>query len=291
MTVRFLVYVSPTDIDVSAEPTNKRGTSLTLLQIVTLAIIQGITEFLPVSSSGHLALTPVLMNWKDQGLALDVAVHVGTLGAVMVYLWRELWLITRGLFRLPTGRIDEGARLAWLVVIASIPVIIIGLSVKLFLGDTMRTPLVIGWAFIVFGVFLYLCDRLGLTIKRIPHMTAGAAFLIGIAQSFAIIPGASRAGTTITMARLLGFKRRDAARFSMLISIPAIVGAGGLLGKDILESGDTVLQANVILAAALAFVTALIAIAGMMFWLRRQSYTPFVLYRIVLGIVILWVAA
>ncbi len=263
---------------------------MTLIQIVTLAIIQGITEFLPVSSSGHLALTPVLMNWKDQGLALDVAVHVGTLGAVMVYLWRELWLITLGLIRLPTGRIDEGARLAWLVIIASIPVIIVGLSVKIWLGDTMRTPLVIGWAFIGFGILLYISDRVGLTIKRIPHMTASAAFLIGIAQSFAIIPGASRAGTTITMARMLGFERQDAARFSMLISIPAILGAGVLLGKDVLESGDTVLQADVILAAAFAFVTALIAIVAMMYWLRRQSYTPFVFYRIVLGIVILWFA-
>jgi len=264
---------------------------LTLIQIVTLAVIQGITEFLPISSSGHLALTPVLLNWKDQGLAMDVAVHVGTLGAVMVYLWRDLWLITRGLFRLSAGRIDDGARLAWLVIIASIPVIIVGLSVKMVIGDAMRTPLVIGWAFIGFGVLLYLSDRLGLTIKRIPHMTAGGAFLIGIAQAFAIIPGASRSGTTITMARMLGFERRDAARFSMLISIPAIAGAGVLLGKDVLESGDTVLQANVILAAVLAFVTALIAIAAMMFWLRRQSYTPFVLYRVVFGIVILWIAA
>ena len=264
---------------------------MTLLQIVTLAVIQGITEFLPVSSSGHLALTPYIMKWEDQGLTLDVAVHVGTLGAVMAYLWRDIWVITRGLFRLPTGRIDEGARLAWFVVIASIPVIIVGFSVKMFLGDAMRTPLVIGWAFIGFGILLYLSDRMGLTIKRIPHMTAATALLIGIAQSFAIIPGASRAGTTITMARMLGYERRDAARFSMLLSIPAILGAGVLLGKDVLESGDTVLQANVILAAALSFVTALVAIAAMMYWLQRQSYTPFVLYRIVLGIIILWVAA
>ena len=151
--------------------------------------------------------------------------------------------------------------------------------------------MVIGWAFIGFGILLYLCDRLGLTIKRIPHMTAGAAFLIGIAQSFAIIPGASRAGTTITMARMLGFERRDAARFSMLISIPAIVGAGVLLGKDVLDSGDTVLQGNVVLAAAFAFVAALFAIVAMMFWLRRQTYTPFVFYRIVVGVAILWIAA
>lgn len=264
---------------------------MTLIQIVTLAVIQGITEFLPISSSGHLALTPTFMNWKDQGLALDVAVHVGTLGAVIVYLWRDIWQIMRGLFRLFAGRIDDGARLAWLVIIASIPVIVVGFSVKMFLGDAMRTPLVIGWAFIGFGILLYLSDRLGLTIKRIPHMSTGAAFLIGIAQSFAIIPGASRAGTTITMARMLGFERRDAARFSMLISIPAIVGAGVLLGKDVLDSGDTVLQGNVVLAAAFAFVAALFAIVAMMFWLRRQTYTPFVFYRIVVGVAILWIAA
>jgi undecaprenyl-diphosphatase len=264
-----------------------RETSLTLFQIVMLAVIQGITEFLPVSSSGHLVLTPVFMNWKDQGLALDVAVHVGTLGAVTAYLWRDLVLIIRGLCRLPTGRVDEGARLAWFIIIASIPVLIVGLPVKNFLGDTMREPLLIGWAFIGFGVLLYLSDRLGLTIKRIPHMTVGAAALIGIAQSFALIPGASRAGTTITMARMLGFERRDAARFSMLMSIPAIAGAGVVLGRDVIQSGDSVLQLNVILAAAFSFITALIAIVAMMFWLRRQSYTPFVIYRIGLGIVIL----
>ena len=264
---------------------------MTFIQIVTLAVIQGITEFLPISSSGHLALTPIFMGWQDQGLALDVAVHVGALGAVLLYLWRDIWLIFRGLVRLFSGRVDEGARLAGLVVIASIPVIIVGFAVKHYLGDSLRTPLVIGWAFIGFGILLYLSDRLGLTIKRIPHMTVGAAFMIGIAQAFAIIPGASRAGTTITMARMLGFERRDAARFSMLLSIPAVAGAGLLLGKDVLESGDTVLQANVILAAGLAFISAFLAIVAMMFWLRRQSYTPFVLYRIVLGIIILWVAA
>jgi len=264
---------------------------LTLVQILTLAIVQGITEFLPISSSGHLALTPVLMHWPDQGLALDVAVHVGTLGAVMVYLWREIWMIIRGLLRLVSGRMDEGARLAWLVLVATIPVVVAGLLVKVYVGNTLRTPLVIGWSFIVFDIVLYFADRMGLTIKRIPHMTVGAALLVGIAQVFALIPGASRAGTTITMARMLGFERQDAARFSMLLSIPAIVGAGVLLGKDVMESGDSVLQANVVLAAALAFVAALFAIAAMMFWLRRQSFTPFVFYRIVIGILVLWLAA
>ncbi len=264
---------------------------MTLFQIVILAIIQGITEFLPISSSGHLALTPVLLGWKDQGLALDVAVHVGTLGAVLAYLWRDVWSIMRGLTRLVSGRIDEGARLAWLVLVASIPVIVAGFLVKLYLGDALRSPAVIGWAFIGFGIILYLADRLGLTIRRIAHMTTGSALMIGIAQAFALIPGASRAGTTITMARMLGFERQDSARFSMLMSIPAIVGAGVLLGKDVMESGDAVLQANVLIAAAFAFVAAFLSILAMMYWVQRQSYTPFVIYRIIVGAVILWLLA
>lgn len=264
---------------------------MTVFQIVILAVIQGVTEFLPVSSSGHLALTPVLLDWKDQGLALDVAVHVGTLGAVMVYLWRDIWSVVRGLFRLSMGRVDDGAKLAWLVLVASIPVIIAGFLVKAYIGDSLRSVAIIGWAFIGFGVLLYIGDRVGLTIHRITHMTTGGAFLIGIAQAFALIPGASRAGTTITMARMLGFERREAARFSMLMSIPAILGAGVLLGKDVMESGDAVLQSNVLLAALLAFFAALIAIAAMMYWLQRQNYTLFVVYRILLGVVILWYAA
>lgn len=264
---------------------------MTVIQIVVLAVIQGLTEFLPVSSSGHLVLTPIFLGWKDQGLALDVAVHVGTLGAVTVYLWRENWSIMRGLVRLVGGRIDEGARLAWLVLVASIPVIVAGFLIKAYAGDALRSAAIIGWAFIGFGILLYISDRIGLTIHRIAHMTTGTALTIGIAQIFALIPGASRAGTTITMARMLGFERREAARFSMLMSIPAILGAGVLLGKDVIESGDSVLQANVLFAAAFAFVTALIAIAAMMYWLQRQSYTPFVIYRILLGVVILWYAA
>lgn len=236
-------------------------------------------------------MTPVLFGWPDQGLMIDVAVHVGTLGAVIAYLWREVWMILGGMAKLLTGRIDEGARLAELVIVASIPVIIAGFLVKMYLGDAMRTPEVMGWTFIGFGILLYLGDRSGLTIRRIEHLTVSNAFLIGIAQAFAIIPGTSRAGVTITMARLLGFERRDAARFSMLLSIPAIAGAGLLLGMDLVKSDDAALQSTAVFAAALSFVTAFVAILAMMRWLRKQSYTPFVIYRILFGILILWLVA
>ena len=264
--------------------------TLTFIQIAVLAIIQGITEFLPISSSGHLALAPMLLGWKDQGLAMDVAVHMGALGAVVFYLWREIWMMLCGLAKLTTGRIDEGAKLAWLIVIASIPVIISGLAVKAYLGDSLRIPLLMGWAFIIGGILLYLGDRYGLKIRRISHITTGSALLIGVAQALAVIPGASRAGTTITMARLLGYERRDAARFSMLLSIPAIAGAGFLHGTDVIQGGNTAFQADLLLAAGLAFVAALLAIIVMMSWLQRQSFTPFVFYRIALGILILWLA-
>ena len=264
---------------------------MTLLQISILAVIQGVTEFLPVSSSGHLALTPVLLGWPDQGLTMDVAVHVGTLGAVIVYLWREVWMMLCGLGKLTTGKIDDGAKLAGLVVVASIPVVIAGLAVKAYFGEGLRTPLVIGWAFIIGGILLYLGDRYGLKIKRMTHITVGNALLIGLAQALAVIPGSSRAGTTITMARLLGFERRDAARFSMLLSIPAIAGAGLLQGIYVMESGDAAFQTNILIATGLAFITALLAIIVMMSWLQRQSFTPFVFYRIALGVVILWLAA
>lgn len=263
-----------------------------LYQLVVLAIIQGITEFLPISSSGHLVLAPQVVGWRDQGLMIDVAVHVGTLGAVIVYLWRDIWSILRDLLRLTAGRVEPGARLAMHLFIASLPVAAAGFFVKLNAVEILRNVAIIGWAFLGFGILLYLSDRIGLTVRRVEHMKAGGAILIGIGQAFAVIPGASRAGTAITAARLLGLERREAARFSMLLSIPAILGAGLLLGLDLADSTDARLQGDVVLAAALAFVCALVAIVAMMGWLRRATFTPFVAYRVIAGVAILaWVYA
>lgn len=268
------------------------GNLLPLYQLAVLAIIQGITEFLPISSSGHLALVPRIVGWPDQGLMIDVAVHVGTLGAVVLYFWRDIRVILRDVLRLFGGRVEAGAVLALYLFVASLPVAAVGFYVKLYAVDILRSAAVIGWAFVGFGILLFLCDRFGLTVRRIEHIKLGDALVIGIAQAFAVIPGTSRAGATITAARLLGLERREAARFSMLLSIPAILGAGLLQGIELFESGNAGLQADALIAAALAFVFALITVVLMMGWLRRASFTPFVIYRVIAGIAILvWVYA
>lgn len=256
---------------------------MSTFQIVVLAIVQGITEFLPISSSGHLALTPHVAGWRDQGLLIDVAVHVGTLGAVIVYLWRDIVSMTRGVFLPHRTEDSHGRRLVFLLVVATIPVVIAGFLVKQYAGAGLRSVPVIAWATLGFGVLLYFADRFGPTTKRFEAMTIGPALGIGLAQVLALIPGASRAGTTMMAARMFGFDRRDTARFSMLLSIPAIVGAGTLAGVDLIEGGDVRLQADAALAAALAFGTALVSIMLMMRWLARATFTPFVIYRILLG--------
>jgi len=257
---------------------------LELLQLVTIAIVQGITEFLPVSSSGHLVLVPIVADWPDQGLLIDVAVHVGTLSAVTVYLWRDVWRLFRALFRIGRGTGDQDVRLLFHLVVATIPVVIVGFLLHKFVGNGLRTIPLIGWTTLVFGLVLYATDRYGLQFRRINHMGVGTALGIGLAQVLALIPGTSRAGITISAARMLGYERREAARFSMLLSIPTIIAAGGLAGKDLFENGDLTLQMDALIALGLSFATALVAITAMMGWLRHATFTPFVIYRIVLGL-------
>lgn len=260
---------------------------MTLIQLAVIALIQGITEFLPISSSGHLILIPSFTGWEDQGLVIDVAVHVGTLGAVMTYLWRDIWKMIAGVLKPGNIRRNPGLRLIAQLIVATIPLVIVGAFVYKYLGDTLRSAAVVGWATLGFGVLLYLADRYTVTINRIEHMTWGRAFTIGIAQIFALIPGASRAGTTITMARWLGFERTEAARFSMLLSIPAILAAGSAATLDLIGSDAQHVLTDAIVAGAMAFVAAFVAVILMMGWLRRASFTPFVIYRLFLGVGIL----
>ncbi len=270
-----------------------------LLHVVILAIVQGITEFLPISSSGHLVLVwegvqasgmQVPEQTMSQQLTLDVAVHVGTLLAVCIYFRRDIGVMLVGLGKVFGGRLDAGARLAFFILLSALPLAVVGGLFKDAIALNLHDIEVVAWATIGFGIVLYLADRAGMTLRRIEHMTVLSAILIGLAQVLAVIPGTSRAGITMSMARILGFERAEAARFSMLMAIPAIAGAGLLVSVDLIDAGDVTLGANAIIAAGLAFVFALIAIAALMGWLQRASFTPFVVYRLILGVVLLgWI--
>lgn len=254
-----------------------------IFHLVLLAIVQGVTEFLPISSSGHLILVPEVTGLADQGLAIDAAVHVGTLGAVIIYFWRDVWRMTRGAGELATGRMTDGARLALYVVLATIPVVIAGLLFKETVETSLRSAEVIAWATIGFGIVLWLADHYGHRLRHLSALTLPHALIVGIAQAIALIPGTSRSGITMAAARMLGYERTDAARFSMLLSIPTIVAAGVLVGRDLIAAGDVSLGADALFAAALSFAAALATIALLMRWLTVATFTPFVIYRLALG--------
>ena len=268
-----------------------------LLHVVILALVQGITEFLPISSSGHLilawesfdgaGLSHIEQSQQDR-LTLDIAVHVGTLLAVCCYVWREIAVMAGGLGRLLVGRWNPGARLALMIILASLPLVIVGGLFKEQVSQHLRSGAVVAWATIGFALLLYAADRSAMTLRRVDHMTFRCGLVIGLAQVLALIPGTSRAGITMTAARFLGFERVEAARFSFLLAMPAILGAGALAGCDLYQSGNLQLGYEALLGGALAFVVALIAIVLMVGWLRRASFTPFVVYRVLLGGVLLW---
>jgi undecaprenyl-diphosphatase len=267
-----------------------------ILYILILALVQGLTEFLPVSSSGHLVLTwaafdglgveqPITL--QSDRLVIDIAVHVGTLLAVCLYFWRDLLDMIGGVLRFLGGRRNPGARLAWHIVLATVPLVVVGFLAKDLVTAILRDVEVIAWTTIGFGLLLWLADRMGMTVRRVEHMAGGEAFVIGLAQVLALVPGTSRSGITMTAARFLGYERAEAARFSLLMAIPAILAAGGLAGFELYESGDTKLGLDALIAGGFAFLAALLAIALLMGWVRRASFTPFVVYRLLLGILLL----
>lgn len=261
-----------------------------ILHLVVLAVVQGITEFLPISSSGHLVLVPIFMDWPDQGLMMDVAVHVGTLFAVMLYLYKDVWQMISGFGQMLKGRSSPGLRMIGLLIVGTIPVVCAGYALHTYWPGMFRSIEVIAWATLGFGVLLYISDKVGMTVRRIDHLGIFDVLFIGLSQCLALIPGTSRSGITMTAARFIGMERPDAARFSLLLSIPTIIAAGSLSGWDLYQSGDFAMAQDALLAAGLAFISALIAIAIMMAWLKRASFTPFVVYRIFLGGALLVVA-
>lgn len=265
---------------------------MTLFHLFLIAVIQGITEFLPVSSSGHLILLPNLTGMQDQGLAIDVAVHVGTLLAVVIYFWTDVRDAAVGSLRLLQGKVDtKGAWMALCLIIATIPVVIAGLALKLTgLDEALRSTAVIGWTMLIFGLVLYWADQKGQTLRTAKDWSLKHALIMGLWQMIALIPGVSRSGITITAARSLGYSREDGAKLSMLMSIPTIAMAGLLLGVDVIATADMQAARDGAIAAVFAFVSALLALTLMMRLLKSVSFTPYVIYRVILGVILLAIA-
>lgn len=261
---------------------------MTIEQILVLAIIQGVTEFLPISSSGHLILVPALTGWRDQGLITDVMSHMGSLLAVIVYFWRDVVKLAGGALQLLRGRFTNEGRIALLIVLGTIPAVAFGLLLKRTGFEAeIRGPLIVAWNAIIFGVLMYLADRFGPQRRTMEEMTLPSALIIGIAQAIALIPGTSRSGITMTAARGLGFTRPESARFSFLLGLPATAGAGILVLSDAVSAGEGI-SSGALLTGAFTFFTALATIAFLMAIIRRYSLTMFVVYRIALGILLLW---
>ncbi|MCC1494774.1 undecaprenyl-diphosphate phosphatase [Cognatishimia sp. F0-27] len=265
---------------------------MTFTYLMILALIQGVTEFLPISSSGHLILLPNLTGHEDQGRIIDVAAHVGTLGAVVLYFWSDVRRAVIGTGRLVQGRVDtQGAFLALCLAIATVPVILAGLALKLTgLDEAMRSTAVIGWTMLLFGLVLYWADKRGAQSKTAENWSLKDALIMGLWQAIALIPGTSRSGITITAARQLGYARTDAARLAMLMSIPTIIAAGTLSALDVIADMDLAAARDGAIVAVFSFVAALAALVFMMRLLRSVSFTPYVIYRVILGSVLLIIA-
>jgi len=259
-----------------------------ILQIVVLALIQGITEFLPISSSGHLLLVPVVTGWPDQGVLTDVMVHMGSFLAVIVYFWKDCVNLLMGLLDMARGRKNAWGRLALLLILATIPAVILGVILdKLGFMDLVRQmPIVVAWNAIIFGTLLYVCDRFGMNTRRMADMTWAPALIIGMAQALALIPGVSRSGISMTAARALGFERPESARFAFLLGIPAIAGAGVLKLGEALHSGAQI-SIGMVLTMILTFFVALGTITVLMKLIRHMSFLPFAVYRVALGVILL----
>ncbi len=271
----------------NADPS--RPKVMPLFHLFLVAIVQGITEFLPVSSSGHLILLPVVTGHADQGLAIDVAAHFGTLGAVILFFWSDVRLAASGIRSLLAGRIeDQGAWLALCLAISTVPVVLAGLVLSLTgLEETLRSVALIGWTTIIFGLLLYWADRTGSSCRGTEAWSLRHAAIMGLWQVLALIPGTSRSGITITGARRLGYARTDAARLSMLMSIPTIIASASLLGIDVARDADAALVQETAVAAVLSLAAALLALKVMFRLLESVSFTPYVVYRMILGVALL----
>jgi len=266
-----------------------------LLQVIVLAVVQGITEFLPISSTAHLYLTSWLLGWQTEALDFDIALHIGTLLAILLYFLRDwLQILAQG-FGVRYGRDEElkqNPMMLWLLAIATIPVGVFGFVLNKQAETTWRSPYVIGVMLVVVGVLMWLAERAGRMRRDLSSLNLPDSVAIGVAQALAIVPGTSRSGITISAGLFRDFDRQSAARFSFLLSAPAIAAAAGKALYDMHKHGglQAILNVPFIAGVAVSALTGCAVIAWFLHYLRRSSLRPFVYYRIIFGIIVIALA-
>ena len=260
-----------------------------LVQIIALALIQGLTEFLPVSSSAHLLLLPALSAWEDQGLAFDVALHVGSLSAVIWYFRRDIRsMLVAWVGSIRARQLDQESKLAWAILLATIPVALAGLLFNNFISSFLRSPLVAAFGLIFFGLLLSLADWKFRGQRNEYQMNRWDVLFISLAQALALIPGTSRSGITITAALLLGLNREAAARFSFLLSIPVIALAGAYEALGLVNAEIETDWSALAIGTLVSGLSAYFCIHYFLVFIRRIGMQPFVIYRILLGLLLIW---
>ena len=259
---------------------------MTIWQSVVMGLVQGLGEFLPISSSAHLVLVPWLFKWHDPGLTFDIALHIGTLIAVIAYFWRDWVKLIRGAFQ---GTKSKEGRLFWYLVLATIPGAIMGLLLEEKAETVFRNPVLIAVMLIVLGVILYWADRKGRKLTDVNNISLGQSLMIGISQALAIIPGVSRSGITMTTGLLLGLTREGAARFSFLLSAPVIFGAGLIKVPDILANPGMI-NTPFLIGMLVSALSGAASIGFLLKYVQKKDFLPFVWYRFLLGAVVLLVA-
>jgi undecaprenyl-diphosphatase len=260
------------------------------LQLVVLAIVQGLTEFLPISSSGHLILVPVFAGWSDQGLVFDIAVHFGSLGAVCIYFRKDVKGLLHGAGDILARRGDSlQARMTWCIGLGTVPAAIVGLLLAGWISENLRSPLVVVATLAGYGVLMALADRFAPHSRNISNFTIRDAVVVGIAQALSLVPGTSRSGITITAGRILGFARQDAARFSFLLSVPVILLATLLQLYKLITGDVAVAWQSLAIAALISGMVAYLSIDFFMRFVGALGLLPFAIYRIILAGVIVYV--
>jgi undecaprenyl-diphosphatase len=266
---------------------------VSIFEAIVLGIVQGLTEFLPISSSGHLRIVPAFFGWDDPGTAFTAVIQLGTMAAVLLYFRTDLWNIARAWvreIRLPYRRRSHEANLGWFIILGTIPIAVLGLIFNNQIEDGARSLYLIGTMLILFSFVMLVADRVGSLARPIEHINARDGLWIGLAQALALIPGVSRSGSTITAGLFLGFDRPAAARYSFLLSVPAVVLSGLFELKDIGGGGSAGAGATAV-ATLLAFIVGYASIAFLLRYLTTHSTMVFVVYRVVLGTVVLVLAS